>query len=244
MTESTDQSSLGTEPAALERFARDRPDLVMVAPYMAYLLFMMVGGKFPEAYLPWGIALRGVGGFTVFWLFRKHLPALGKPHLGLAIVMGVLCAAGWVAGQKLFDAVGLGGRFFLFPGVPEADDPRVGISAVSWWSQAVLRIGVASVTVPIVEELFWRGFLLRALIDWHRFEKVPLGTFTWVSFLGTSLLSMLQHPDNWAISVLCWFAFNALMYWKKSLLFLMIVHGVTNLALYVYVIAWEDWLFW
>jgi CAAX prenyl protease-like protein len=123
-------------------------------------------------------------------------------------------------------------------------DPRVGLSAWSWAWQATLRITVATVAVPIVEELFWRAFLLRALIDWHRFERIPIGTFTWVSFLGTSLLSMVQHPDNWAVSVLCWFAYNGLLYWKKSILLLMITHGVTNLALYLYVIYSGDWLFW
>jgi hypothetical protein len=105
--------------------------------------------------------------------------------------------------------------------------------------------------VPVVEEVFWRGFLLRALIYWDRFEKVPLGTFTWVSFLGTSLLSTLEHPDNWGVSILCWFLYNGLMYWKKSILCLIITHGVTNLVLYLYVLyaaihagQTQAWLFW
>jgi CAAX prenyl protease-like protein len=115
----------------------------------------------------------------------------------------------------------------------------------------VTRILVASTTVAVVEEVFWRGFLLRALIDWSNFEKIPLGTFAWRSFLLTALLSTLEHPDNWAISIPCWFAFNALMYWKKSVLFLVLIHGFTNLFLYIWVILnavrWEDpsaWMFW
>jgi len=39
-------------------------------------------------------------------------------------------------------------------------------------------------------------------------------------------------------------AFNALFYWRPSVLFLIIVHGVTNLALYVYVVEAGDWMFW
>jgi CAAX prenyl protease-like protein len=174
---------------------------------------------------------------------------MGKAHWPVAIVVGVLVAAGWVVGQHFFNDVhiagrSLGGRLFFFPGTPDVSDPRVGLSAWSWGSQVVLRIAVASITVPMVEELFWRGFLLRAMIDWDRFERVPLGTFTWFSFLGTSLLSMFEHPDNWAVSILCWFAYNGLMYWKKSLLCLMIAHGITNLVFYVYVIYAGDWMFW
>ena len=39
-------------------------------------------------------------------------------------------------------------------------------------------------------------------------------------------------------------AFNALFYWKRSILFLVLVHGITNLALYVYVVYTNDWMFW
>jgi hypothetical protein len=38
--------------------------------------------------------------------------------------------------------------------------------------------------------------------------------------------------------------FNGLFYWKRSLLFLMLVHGITNLVLLVYVVGYRDWIFW
>jgi membrane protease YdiL (CAAX protease family) len=194
------------EPGWVTRLAADRPDVALMAPYLTYLLFLPVQDWVPEAHKPWAIALRGIASMAVFWMFRRHYLPLGKPHLLLGIAAGVIVAAGWVAGQHLFNQIGWGGRLFISPGQREVVDPRVGLSAWSWAWQATLRITVATVAVPIVEELFWRAFLLRALIDWHRFERIPIGTFTWVSFLGTSLLSMVQHPDNWAVSDLCWFA--------------------------------------
>ena len=103
---------------------------------------------------------------------------------------------------------------------------------------------VACTAVPVVEELFWRAFLLRALIDWQNFERIPLGTFTWLSFLGTAAISTLQHPDNWGVSVLCWMAFNAVFYWTRSILCLVLLHGFTNLALYLMVLRVGDWAFW
>jgi uncharacterized protein len=256
MTESTQTNgprlTQFDEPPWLTRLARRRPDVVLMAPFMAYLLLMGLGEqivKLSDDLIPVVAVIRGAGSLWVVWMFRRHFPPLGRAHWGIAIGAGVLVAAGWVAGQHFFNTIhigekSLGGRLFLFPGQPDASDPRIGLSAISWWSQVVMRITVATLAVPVVEELFWRGFLLRALIDWHNFEKVPLGAFTWYSFLGTALLSTLQHPDNWAVSILCWFAYNALMYWKKSLLCLMLTHGITNLVLYVYVIWAGDWLFW
>jgi CAAX prenyl protease-like protein len=107
---------------------------------------------------------------------------------------------------------------------------------VLFWANSLTRIAVAITAVPVVEEIFWRAFLLRALIDWNNFEKLPLGAFTWMSFLGTALLSTVQHPDTWVVSIFCWFAFNGLMYWTRSLLCLVICHGVTNLVLYAWVL--------
>lgn len=244
MSETPDADLRGEEPAWLARLAGRRPDFVLIAPYMAFLAVMAAQSHVPEAYLPWAIAAKGLAGVWVFWILRRHMPPLGRPYWGLAILVGVLVAAGWAAGDWAFREIGWGGKLFIMSGDRVADDPREGLSALSWWSQVIVRITVATIAVPIVEELFWRAFLLRSLIDWQRFESIPLGTFAWRSFIGTALLSTLQHPEQWGISILCWLAFNALFVWKKSLLFLMIIHGVTNLALYIYVVAYEDWWHW
>ncbi len=224
-----------------------------MAPYLAYLALMTVQMFVPPAYVSWALALKGIGGLVVFAWFCRFYPPLGKPHVGIAVVAGILAAAGWVAGQHFFNGVevmgeNLGDRFLLFPGRLNPNPPSpvevYGLGTLSWVSEVTLRLAVTTITVPIVEELFWRGFLLRALIDWDRFERIPLGTFTWFSFIGTSLISIVQHPDNWVVSVFCWMGFNLLMYWTRSVTCLMITHGVTNLVLYSYVLIAGDWQFW
>jgi len=249
----------------IDRLGAARPDVAMMAPFLAYLL--LLGLKEPLGPENRWIAalLRGAGALWVVWLFRRHLPPWGKPHTLLAAGCGLVIAAGWFYGQHLFDWLGVPHRLPLplFPGEPQIVDPREELAEasglwVSWfgvqglfWLNVVTRIGVATTTVAVVEEIFWRAFLLRAMIDWGAFERVPLGRFTWWSFLGTSLLSTLEHPDNWAVSIPCWFAFNGLMYWKKSVLFLVLTHGFTNLFLYLWVIYRavylndaSAWMFW
>ena len=73
---------------------------------------------------------------------------------------------------------------------------------------------------------------------------MSLGSFTWIPFLGTALLSTLEHPDNWGVSIACWLLYNELFVWKKSLWCLVLTHGITNLVLYTYVVGWGDWRFW
>jgi membrane protease YdiL (CAAX protease family) len=232
-------------PSRLDPLWRSRPDIVLMAPYMTYLLLLALVRVVPAEWEWAAIAIRGVGALWVCWLVRKHLPPWGAPRWLIAIPAGFLAAWLWYVGQYVFDDFGWGGRLPLFPGAKVVVDPRDALGSTElFWGTVVLRIGVACTAVPIVEELFWRAFLLRALISWSDFERVPLGRFTWFSFVGTALLSTLQHPDNWAVSILCWFFYNALFYWTRSILCLVIVHAVTNFVLYLHVVRVDDWAFW
>jgi len=212
---------------------------------MAYLLLLGLTRLVPPTWLPAAHAVRGVGPLLLVWLLRRHLPPWGRPHWPLAVVAGFLAAGLWYYGQYVFDAIGLGGRLPIYPGEKTLIDPRDALGTGRlFWAAVILKIAVAVTAVPVVEELFWRAFLLRALISWSHFERVALGQFGWLSFLGTSLLSTLQHPDNWAVSILCWLLYNALFCWTRSLLCLMLVHAITNLALYIHVVRVDDWAFW
>ncbi len=248
-----------------DRLGGRRPDIPLIAPMFVYLLLLAGRDALPADWHWIANIVRGIGALLVVWLYRDRLPPWGRAHVPLAIPCAILIALGWYYGQLAFNALGVPQKIPLpfFSGEIEAVDPRTklaeaggfwislwGVDAV-FWLNAITRVAVATVTVAFVEELFWRGFLLRALIDWDAFERVPLGAFSWRSFLGTSLLSTLEHPFNWLVSIPCWFAFNGLMYWKKSLLFLVWVHGLTNLVLYAWVlyrgIALGDaqaWLLW
>lgn len=231
--------------ASVDRLGIARPDVVLMAPLITYLLLLGLTHALPATWQPITITLRGVGALAVVWVFRRHLPPWGRPHWPIAILGGAVVAWGWVVGQYALDELGLPGRLPVYPGQKVTLDPRHALGAGElFWTVWGLRLTVACTAVPVVEELFWRAFLLRALIDWQNFERVPLGRFTWTSFLGTALISTLQHPDNWGVSVLCWLAFNGVFYWTRSILCLVLLHGVTNLVLYLLVVRVGDWSFW
>jgi len=241
-----------SEPPWLTKLAARRPDAAYILPFMTFLLLLLLNDALPYSWRGLAIALRGGLTLYVFWLFRRYLPPLGRAHWGIAIIARVLVAVGWIAGQHLLNKAvisghSLGGRFFIFPGRPDSTHPRELFGPVSdfaWYAQVVLRIMVATIAVPVVEEVFWRGFMLRAFIDWDHFDRVPLGAFTWMSFVGTALISTLEHPDNWGVSIFCWLAYNGLMVWKKSIMLCILTHAVTNLVLFTYVPIRGDWIFW
>jgi len=218
-----------------------------VAPFLTFLALMALEGLFDISHKPWLYALRTFGALAVAYLFRKYWPPLGKPHLPLSIVVGLVVAYGWVAVHHWFASFDWYSATQILGKDPAPEEfyiphERLG-TGWKYWSFLIVRIGGASTVVPLIEELFWRAFVLRLLIDWYRFEDVPLAKFTWFSFIVCSLASALEHPQ-WEVGILCWVVYNLLFYWKKSLLCLMITHGITNLALYIYVVIYEDWVFW
>lgn len=253
----TDATSDSGTPEWAKALARSTPHAPLMAPFMTYLVLLPLDGVFPDE-LRWiGMLIRGAVSLAVAWVFRPFYPPLGRPYWILSIVVGVFAAWGWVAGQHMFDRMGLGrplawGSLFsssptIFGPPHEPFNAAQRIESTAWfWVHVVAKIGIASTVVPIVEELFWRGLLLRAFVRWDDFEKVPLGTFTWFSFLATSLLSVLEHPANWGVSILCWFLFNGLFYLTRSLKCLILTHGITNLVLYIYVVyaGGDAWRFW
>jgi CAAX prenyl protease-like protein len=104
------------------------------------------------------------------------------------------------------------------------------------------RVFGAVLVVPLMEELFWRSFLIRYIVD-SDFEKVPLGRFTWVSFLLTVVLFGLEHHFILA-GMMAGIIYNIILYRTRSLAQCVLAHAVTNLAIAVYVLMTGKWYFW
>jgi len=109
-------------------------------------------------------------------------------------------------------------------------------------AMALFKVFGAVLVVPLMEELFWRSFLLRYIIN-KNFEKVPMGSFTWPSFLLTVLLFGLEH-DFILAGMMAGAAYNLILYRTRSLAQCVLAHAVTNLALAVYVLSTDKWQFW
>ncbi|WP_432823023.1 CAAX prenyl protease-related protein [Trichloromonas sp.] len=104
------------------------------------------------------------------------------------------------------------------------------------------RLAGAVLVVPVMEELFWRSFLLRYVID-SDFSKIDIGRFTWPSFLIITVLFGLEH-NYYLAGMMAGAAFNALLYHTRSIAQCILSHAVANLALGIYVLQSGQWRFW
>ena len=108
---------------------------------------------------------------------------------------------------------------------------------------SALRILRTAILVPIVEELFWRGWLMRWLIH-HDVNKVALGAYSAASFWIVALLFAAEHGPYWDVGLISGVIFNAWMIRTRSLGDLIFSHAVANGCLCAYVLATAKWEYW
>jgi uncharacterized protein len=106
------------------------------------------------------------------------------------------------------------------------------------------RIAVSVVAVPILEELFWRGWLMRWLINSSDFERVPLGAYSPLAFWAVAVLFASEHGSFWDVGLLTGIIYNAWMVRTRNLWDCILMHAVTNGALAAYVVIGGHWQYW
>jgi CAAX prenyl protease-like protein len=213
------------------RPAFDRwPWLPYVAPFAVFAVLTMVQPS--HGFVAWLYPLKTLVVGGVVLVCARDFPPLQPRSTGLALAVGAVVFVVWVLPEGLYPTLG----------TPSAVDPFAHLSGPAAWTWIVFRILGASVVVAVMEEIFWRGFLLRWIVHLD-FRRVAVGTFTWPSFLVTSALFAVEH-DRWLVGLMAGVAYNLLLYRTRSLWACIVAHGFTNLALGLYVLHTGQWSFW
>jgi len=106
------------------------------------------------------------------------------------------------------------------------------------------RIAISVIAVPILEELFWRGWLMRWLIDGDDFRRVPLGKYTPMAFWVTALLFAAEHGSFWDVGLITGAIYNWWMVRNRNIWDCIVAHAVTNGALAAWVVGAGQWQYW
>ena len=170
---------------------------------------------------------------ALLWFHQVY--DFGNSTLG-RILLGAL------AGLLIFGLWVLPPEVFHQPHRTVGFDPGV-VPGLSSWMLAA-RFTRLVVVVPLVEEIFWRGFLLRYLVR-ENFTSLPFGACNRTSFLVTTGAFALVH--QWADffpALATGILLNLLAVRTRSLAACVVAHAVANLALGCYICATRQWGFW
>ncbi len=178
----------------------------------------------------------------VLWFIARPVVDFRVRHLAATLAIGVAVFVLWIGPDLLIHGYR---QCWLFQNaVTGKVASSLAAGSIMSWPVLALRTFRATLIVPIVEELFWRAWLMRWLID-NDFEKVPLGKYAPQAFWLVALLFASEHGPYWDVGLLAGIVYNWWMVRTKSLGDLILAHAVTNFVLSVYVIAagkWEYWL--
>jgi CAAX prenyl protease-like protein len=220
-----------------------------IVPYMVPM-FAYVGLGGLESYLPsvhgqpsplWyplAYAAKLVIVAMLAWHYRAtwidFRPWPGRSTLVLAVLVGLIVWGLWI---------GLDGRYPALPFLgTRAGFDLEALNPGRRWAFIVVRLLGLVVLVPLIEELFWRSFLIRWLID-PDFQKVAIGKVTPMAAAVTSGMFALVHPE-WLPALLTGALWAWLLWQTRSLAACVVSHAMANLALGAYVIATGDWKYW
>ena len=207
-----------------------------VIPFVVFLVFTQLASYLPsKAYLLYTAKTILVGYLLIRW--RRHFKELFVPqrlsHALIALLSGFFLVYIWVAFDHVLPKLGEGHGFDPF---------SFGLSNPSALTLAGVRLLGAVLVVPIMEELFWRSFLMRYLI--HKdFLKIPLGTYQAFSFWAVAVLFALEH-FRIIPGFVAGLVYGGLVCWTKNIRPAILSHMATNLGLGVYVLLSKNWQFW
>lgn len=216
------------------------PAMPYAAPFAVFILFLAV-----EKYLPFGpdvaYPLRVMVVSAVLFTVSRSLLRfrLTAPWTSLLLGIGVFVI--WVAPDFLWpqyrDHWLFSNSLLGKPVSQVPEDLRTNLVFL------VFRSAGCFLLVPVIEELFWRGFLARWLIR-PDFQALPLGAYTAFAFWAGSILFALEHGPFWEVGLAAGLLYNAWMIRTKSLGDCILAHAVTNLCLTGYVLAAGQWRYW
>lgn len=241
----TEQNEPRIAPSAHAALPVDSPFFSRAAwarilPFGTYIFFIVLGdllerAGLTRAELRWLYPVQ-IGAvailLAVFWTGYAELrrPFISLKQAAVAIAVGVLVLVLWINLDLPWMVIGSA------PGY----DPRT--AGEIDWLLVTIRIAGAALVVPVMEELFWRSFLMR-WVEASDFERVDPARVGLKAFLVPVVLFGFEH-NLWLAGIVAGAAYSLLYMRHRNLWSPVLAHAVTNGLLGIWVVATGSWAFW
>lgn len=206
-----------------------------VAPFFIFAALTTSQTLFGEAGRYWIYIAKSFVGAWLLWVVWPVVPEMRWKVSWEAVVVGLLVLVMWV---------GIDPFYPKYPKEPKPWNPNslYGEGSALAWTLVVGRILGSSIVVPPMEEMFYRSFVYRYIIN-PKFDEVPLNRFHPVSFVITSVVFGMVHRE-WLAGILCGLAYQWLVIRKGRLGDAMTAHAITNFGLGLWIVYKGAWHFW
>jgi exosortase E/protease (VPEID-CTERM system) len=204
------------------------------AAYLVPLLAILASGMVVHA-LSAGFdllyPLKLICAAAVLWVYRRSYQRLDWNFTWRGISVGVLVFIVWAAYAH-----------FMTASQPVAADLLL-LSPPLRAAWIVCRAAAAIVTVPIAEELAYRGYLMRRFLG-REFDSIPLRSVTWPALAGSAVAFGLMHGSLWIPGIAAGLAYGALAVKTGKIGESVVAHAATNALVAVQVLLFGQWQLW
>ena len=204
-----------------------------VAPFIIFAALTSLQGMLGEDGRYWVYAAKLPVGIWALWAVWPVVPEMRWKVSWDAVVAGILVFVIWVGLDPFYPKI-------MTPGQPW--NPHNEFPAGLAWFFVVVRILGSTLVVPPLEEVFYRSFVYRWIVN-PNFGPVSLKQFHWGAFLITSTLFGLVHFE-WLAGILCGMIYQLLVIRHGRLGEAMTAHAITNFLLGLWVVYKGAWQFW
>ncbi len=201
------------------------PFLTIVA---AAMLSRAASGTFE-----WLYPLRFFAGAIALWCFRDSYKQLKWSFGWGSVVTGTAVFLIWIMLDRVMGTHADNGLHSAVLSLPVA-------GKIGWITSRALA---AIVTVPIAEELAFRGFLLRRFIS-ADVDSVGFRTTTVFSVILSSVAFGCLHGDRWLAGILAGVLYSLVIRWRGRIGDAVVAHATTNALLAAWVLLTDNWYFW
>jgi exosortase E/protease (VPEID-CTERM system) len=215
-----------------EATAASNPTAVYLVPFLTILAATMIS-RAASGGFEWLYPLRFVAAAIALWVFRSKYFELDWRFGGFSVLAGCLVFGLWLGLDLAFGAHASNGMAEGLASLP-------GAARVGW---LVFRCAAAILTVPIAEELAFRGFLIRRLIS-PEFQALSPRQYTYVAVFVSSAAFGLLHGDRWLAGTLAGLAYSAAYLKHGRIGDAVAAHASTNALLAAWVLLGGNWHLW
>ena len=211
--------------------AVENPPAAWLVPFVAILAAGMISRAMTGDF-EWTYPLRLFAAAAVLFHFRRKYATLDWRIDWLAPAAGVAVFALWIALDH-----------FTSP-VPESMPATLAAATPAarfLWLAARVLAGV--VTVPIAEELAFRGFLYRRILS-PDFESVSTRRFSWVALAVSSVLFGFLHGHQWLAGTAAGALYALVLLRRGRIGDAIAAHATTNALIAIRVLAFHQWHLW
>ena len=216
------------------------PALARIAPFAVYLIVLALEGQahhlFNDFDARWLYPLKillVLGVLATFRLMYTELRGFtfSLADAALSVAAGMVVFVVWIGLDIPWAVLGEPGA-----GFDPRDDGQIN------WLLVTFRLAGAALVVPLMEELFWRSFLMRWIVQ-SDFLSVNPAAVTLSAVLLSSVVFGFEH-HQWLAGIFAGVVYAWLYRRTGHLNYAIAAHAITNGALGVWVLTTGQWSYW